>query len=236
MNFSFSFLLTALAAGAKKIPVTLLLSSAPMLSGCVIGLFIALARFFRVPVLAVLFRWTVTIVKGIPIVLILLVFYVWAALLYEPAMRFLGIEAAFRNLNKALIAIAALSVYAIVGLSEAFRGGLASVKKGQFDAAYAAGLNLRQTLLRIVLPQALPAALPMMGNIFIALTKAAALASMVSVIDVMNAAVISANRNYRFLEAYVAAALIYWAICVLIEKIFFMLEKYFARKTGNIHV
>jgi L-cystine transport system permease protein len=235
MNFSFSFLLTALAAGAAKIPVTLLLSAAPMLVGCVIGLFIALSRFFHVPALAFLFRWGVTIVKGIPVVLILLVFYVWTAFFYEPLMRFLGIAAAFRDLNKALIAIAALSLYAIVGLSEAFRGGLNSVRKGQFDAAYAAGLNLRQTLLRIVLPQALPAALPMMGNIFIALTKAAALASMVSVIDVMNAAVISANSNYRFLEAYIAAALIYWMICILIEKVFFALERHFARKTGNVY-
>ncbi|MDR1251048.1 MAG: amino acid ABC transporter permease [Treponema sp.] len=234
MNFSFSFLLTALTAALAKIPVTLLLAAAPMFTGCAIGLFIALVRFFRVPVLAFLFRWGVTIVKGIPVVLILLVFYVWAAVFYEPVMRFFGIPAAFKTLDKALIAMAAFSVYAVVGLSEAFRGGLASVKKGQFDAAFASGLDLRQTLLRIVLPQALPASLPMMGNIFIALTKAAALASMVSVIDVMNAAVISANNNYRFLEAYVAAALIYWMICVIIEKLFFALEKYFAWKTGSI--
>jgi L-cystine transport system permease protein len=235
MNFSFSFLLTALAAGAVKIPVTLFLSAVPMFAGCAAGLFIALARFFRVPALAFLFRWVVTIIKGIPVALILLVFYVWAAIFYEPVMRFFGIAASFKNLNKALIAIAAFSVYAVAGLSEAFRGALASVKKGQFDAAFAAGLNLRQTLLRIVLPQALPATLPMAGNIFIALTKAAALASLVSVIDVMNAALISANNNYRFLEAYIAAALIYWGICVGIEKIFSALEKHFARKTRNVH-
>jgi L-cystine transport system permease protein len=234
MSFSFSFLLTALAAGAQKIPVTLLLSAAPMLSGCVLGLCIALVRFFRVPALAFLFRWVVTIIKGIPVVLILLVFYVWAAFFYEPVMRFFGIQAAFKNLNKVFIAIAALSVYAVAGLSEAFRGGLASVKKGQFDAAYASGLTVRQTLWRVALPQMLPASLPMIGNIFIALTKAAALASMVSVIDVMNAAVISANGNYRFLEAYIAAALIYWAICVGIEKLFSALEKHFARKTRNV--
>jgi L-cystine transport system permease protein len=225
--------MTALAAAAAKIPVTLFLSAAPMLAGCAVGFFVALARFFRVPVLAPLFRWGVAIVKGIPVVLILLVFYVWAAVFYEPVMRFFGIASEFKNLDKALIAIAAFSVYAVAGLSEAFRGGLASVKKGQFDAAFAAGLNLRQTLLRIVLPQSLPAALPMTGNIFIALTKAAALASMVSVIDVMNAALISANSNYRFLEAYVAAALIYWGICIIIEKIFSALEGRFARKTRN---
>jgi L-cystine transport system permease protein len=50
----------------------------------------------------------------------------------------------------------------------------------------------------------------------------------VSVVDVMNAAVIAASTNYRFLEAYVAAALIYWALCVIIERVFIALEKFSA--------
>jgi L-cystine transport system permease protein len=110
-----------------------------------------------------------------------------------------------------------------------FRGALASVKKGQYDAGYAMGLTRAQVLIRIVLPQAIPVSLPMMGNIFISLTKAVSLASMIAVVDVMVAAVVSANSNYRFLEAYVAAAIIYWAICVVIERIFLWLEKI----TGN---
>lgn len=235
MNFSFSFFLTALAAGAEKIPVTLFLSALPMLAGSITGLAAALIRFFRVPVLSFLVRWLVTIIKGVPVVLVLLVFYVWAALFYEPAAALFGIKASFKNLDKTLIAAAALSVYASAGLCEAFRGGLASVRRGQFDAAYASGLNPGQTLRRIVLPQALPAALPMMGNVCIALTKAAALASMVSVIDVMNAALISAGSSYRFLEAYAAAALIYWGICAAIGAVCSALEKYFARKKGNAH-
>jgi L-cystine transport system permease protein len=223
-------MLTALRAAASKIPVTVALAVIPLLIGTAAGLLIALARFFRIRVLAVFFRWLVTVVKGIPVVLLLLVFYVISAGVYDPLMTALGLSFTFKGLNKALIAVAALSVYASIGLSEAFRGALASVKRGQYDAGFAVGLTKIQVLTRIALPQAVPVSLPMMCNILIALTKAAALASMVAVVDVMNAAVIAATGNYRFLEAYTAAALVYWGICLVFERIFSILEKVYARK------
>jgi L-cystine transport system permease protein len=234
VNFSFPFMLVALRAAAEKIPVTLVIASVPLLLGSVFGLLIALARFFRIPAAAFLFRWLVTVFKGIPVVLLLLVFYVTTAMTYDPLMRTLGLPFTFKNLNKIVIAIASLSVYAAIGLSEVFRGALESVRKGQFDAGYAAGLSKLQVLSRIAIPQAFPVSLPMMSNILIGLTKAAALSSMVAVVDVMNAAVISATTNYRFLEAYVAAAIIYWAICFIIERIFFGLEKIFARRIRDV--
>jgi L-cystine transport system permease protein len=223
-------MLVALKVAASKIPVTVSLALISLLIGIVFGLLIALARFFRVRFLAVIFRWLVTIVKGIPVVLLLLVFYVLAATVYDPLMASLGLSFTFRSLNKAIIAVAAFSVYSSIGLSEVFRGALASVRKGQYDAGFAMGLTRVQVLTRIVLPQAFPVSLPMMSNILIALTKAVALASMVAVIDVMSAAVITANSNYRFLEAYVAAAIVYWGICLVIERSFGFLEKTAARK------
>jgi L-cystine transport system permease protein len=229
MNFSFSFMLTALGIAASKIPVTLVLALCPLLIGIVFGLIIALIRFYRVRVLSSLFRALVTIMKGVPVVLLLLVFYLVCAFTYDPFMQSLGLSLTFKTLNKAIIFVAAISVYSSIGLSEVFRGALASVKKGQYDAGYAMGLTKAQVLIRIVLPQALPVSLPMMGNILIALTKAVALASVVAVVDVMNAAVITATSNYRFLEAYVAAAIVYWGICLVIERIFLVLEKI----TGN---
>jgi L-cystine transport system permease protein len=229
MNFSFPFMLTALGAASSKIPVTLVLALCPLAIGIVFGLFIALIRFFHVRVFSSLFRALVTVVKGVPVVLLLLLFYVVCAFTYDPFMRSLGLAFTFKTLNKAIIFVAALSVYSSIGLSEVFRGALSSVKKGQYDAGYAMGLTKAQVLTRIVLPQALPVSLPMMGNILIALTKAVALASVVAVVDVMNAAVITATSNYRFLEAYVAAAIVYWGICLVIERVFLRLEKI----TGN---
>jgi L-cystine transport system permease protein len=226
-------MLIALGAAAAKIPVTIALAIFPLLIGLVLGLLIALARFFNAPALAFLLRWLVTIVKGIPVVLLLLVFYVVSASLYDPLMAALGLPFTFKGLNKGIIAAAALSVYASIGLSEVFRGALASVKKGQYDAGFAVGLTKSQLLRRIVLPQMVPVSLPMVCNILIALTKAAALSSMVAVVDVMNAAVITATGNYRFLEAYVAAAIIYWGICLVIERLFALLERISAGNVGG---
>ncbi|MDR1788453.1 MAG: amino acid ABC transporter permease [Treponema sp.] len=230
MNFSFSFLLTALRAGAAQIPVTLAAALIPLLIALVPGLLIALARFFRVRVLGRLCRWLVTVVKGIPVLLILMVFYLFCALNFDPLMRALGLPFTFRQTDKLWIAAASLSIYAAVGLSEAFRGALESVARGQFDAAYAMGLSPAQTLMRIVLPQALPVSLPIICNILVMLVKAAAIASLVGVIDVMNGAVIAAAGSYRFLEAYAAAALIYWALCFTIERAFRWMESRFARQ------
>jgi L-cystine transport system permease protein len=230
MDFSFSFLFEALRAGASAIPTTLLVAILPLVVGAFLGLLVALARFFSVRGLHHVLRWIVTIIKGIPVVLILLVLYVAMAGIFDPVMQSLGLDFTFRNMHKEIVAMVAFLIYASTALSEAFRGALASVGKGQFEAGYAAGLTRTQLLIRIILPQALPVSLPMVSNITLALIKAVAIASVVSVVDVMTAAVVAASESYRFLEAYVAAAIIYWVICVVIEQAFGIAEKRFNRK------
>ncbi|MDR0883462.1 MAG: ABC transporter permease subunit [Oscillospiraceae bacterium] len=230
MTFDLSFLGTALWTAAAKIPATLALAAVPLALGTLLGLPLALARFFRVPVLGKVIQGAVTLIKGIPVVLMLFVFYVVSADAFDPLMQSLGLSLTFRDFPKSLIALAALSIYAAAALCEVFRGALAAVPPGQFDAAAAAGLTRAQVLRRIVLPQALPVSLPMVSNITIALLKAAAMGSVVAVVDVMNAAVIAANANYRYLEAYVAAALIYWGLCFALEKAFGAGEKVLTRR------
>jgi L-cystine transport system permease protein len=230
MNFSIPFLFEALKAGAAAIPTTLLIAIVPLVIGAMLGLLVALARFFSVRVLSPVLRWIVTIIKGIPVVLILLVLYVAMAGFFDPFMQALGLGFTFRDMHKEIVAMIAFLIYATTALSEAFRGALASVGKGQFDAGYAAGFSRTQLLVRIVLPQALPVSLPMVSNITIALVKAVAIASVVSVMDVMTAAVVAASDSYRFLEAYVAAAIIYWIICVVIERVFSITERRFNLK------
>jgi L-cystine transport system permease protein len=82
----------------------------------------------------------------------------------------------------------------------------------------------------VLLPQAIPVSLPMFSNLLINLIKASALGSMVSVVDVFAAAKITAQQNYRFLEAYIAVAIIYWALSFLIEKGAGFLEERMTRR------
>jgi L-cystine transport system permease protein len=226
----FGFMLTALRSGAARIPATLMLAILPLLIGGVFGMLTALARFYKVRFLAPILKWVVTVVKGIPVVLVLLIFYVMISRYFDPLMARLGLPWTFKYMNKGFVMVLAFSLYATVGLSEAFRAGLTSVRSGQFDAAASIGLTRRQTLFRVVLPQAIPVSLPVIGNILISLTQAGAIGSVVAVIDVMNGAVMTATSNYRFLEAYIAAALIYWALCIAIAWIFKQIERRMSRR------
>jgi L-cystine transport system permease protein len=226
----FWFMLTALRSGIVRIPATLILAILPLIIGGVFGLLFALARFYNVRVLARILKWVVTVVKGIPVILVLLIFYVTIAAYFDPLMAKLGLPWTFKYVNKGFVMVLAFSLYATVGLSEAFRGGLTSVRSGQFDAAASIGLTRTQTLFRVVLPQAIPVSLPIIGNILISLTQAGAIGSVVAVIDVMNGAVMSATSNYRFLEAYIAAALIYWVLCIVIAWIFKQAERRMSRR------
>jgi len=230
VDFDFKFLLQALYGAVKGIPVTLEIALLPVLYGTLIGIPIALLRFFGVKVVSPVFKWAVTAIRGIPVILLLLVFYLTIAGTYDKLMEVLRLPFTFKNLNKVSIVIAALTFAATAYLSEIYRGSLASIRKGQFDAASSVGMTKVQALYRVVIPQAIPVALPMLSNVVIGMLKAAALASFVSVVDVLNGALIEATVNYKYFEAYVAAALVYWAMAVIIERIFIVVEKRTGRK------
>jgi L-cystine transport system permease protein len=78
----------------------------------------------------------------------------------------------------------------------------------------------------VVLPQAFPFAVPVLCNNFIGLIKGSSIVYLITVVDVMNGALTSAQINYRFLEAYIAAAIIYWVMCLTVERVSVILEKH----------
>jgi L-cystine transport system permease protein len=225
MNFDFFFMLEALLGAVERIPITLYIATVSVFVGLVFGLLIALLRFYEVKVIAPLLKWVITLTKGIPVILLLLVFYIIMVTTYNDVMASLGLQYVFRDFNTAYIAIAALSVMASTGMSEAFRGSLSAVDRSQFDAAYAMGLTKRQTIVRIILPQMVPVSIPIVGNLYIGMLKGAALASTVSVVDVLDGAISKARINYRYFEAYTAAGLVFWGLAVIIERIFYTIER-----------
>lgn len=79
------------------------------------------------------------------------------------------------------------------------------------------GMTNFQTMRRVILPQALLVALPILGNTLIGLLKNTSLAFTVAVQDIMGAAKVASGRNLRYFEVYIAAALVYWGVCLVIE-------------------
>ena len=230
MSFKFEVMIQSLQVASQYIGTTLFMAITAIIIGVILGLGIALIRLYLIKGLSQFFQVVVTLLKGIPMVLIILALYLIASKQFDVWSESMNWSLRFRDFNMVWIAISALSLLATINSSEIFRGAFAAIKKGQFDAAKSMGMTNLQTIRRVLLPQAIPISLPMFSNLLISLIKASSLASMVSVVDVFAAAKITAQQNYRFLEAYVAVAVIYWGISLVIEKGAQMLEQRMTRK------
>lgn len=110
-------------------------------------------------------------------------------------------------------------------MSEVIRAGLLAVNRGQLEAAYSIGMTTPQALRRIVFPQALGASLPNLSNSVIGMLHGSTLAFAVSVVEINAKAQIVASTNWKFFEAYLAAAVIFWGLTLLIERLTAVIEK-----------
>ena len=223
-QFDVSFLIFEIGIAIKYIPVVLLLSVVPLIIGLLLGTGIALIRLFKIHPFDKMFTVFVIFLRGVPLVLQLTILYLAVSLSIDSFSQTLGLHLTSKDLSYTLIAVVGLSINATVYLSEVMRTALQSVPAGQYEAAYSVGMTSGQMLRRIIIPQALPVAIPLIGSNFIGLIKGSAIASLISVVEIINATLYEASGNYKFLEAYVAAAIIYWLLCILVERLVAFLE------------
>ena len=109
-------------------------------------------------------------------------------------------------------------------LSEAFRAGLGTVPKGQYEAAVVSGLSNFQSYRRIIIPQAITALLPVLCTNITSLIKMTSLSFSMAVFDVTAIAKVEASLNLSFIEAYLDITVIYVILCVIVELIFKLIE------------
>ena len=215
MNFQLNFFLQCLAASVSKIPTSLGIAFVTLCAGLLIGTPIALSRVFRVPLLSQFFTIAVAVIKAVPVNLLILMASLWFNGNFNLIAKSLGLSLTVADVNKIWVAIGALSVAAVALISESVRGALLSVSEGQYEAGYAVGLTGFQTFRRIIMPQAFVVLVPaLIGNIN-SLIKISALVILVGVQDILNAGLKVASIYYCYLEAYTAAALIYWIISII---------------------
>ena len=114
-------------------------------------------------------------------------------------------------------------------MTEIFRAGIQAVPQGQREAAMALGISDRRIMGKIVLPQAIRIVTPAIGNEFIAMIKDSALVSWIGVQELLWRARIEGSANFRSLEMYLTAALIYWILTMVLSLAQDRLEKRMAR-------
>ncbi len=107
-----------------------------------------------------------------------------------------------------------LGVHYAAYTSEVYRAGIESVPRGQWEASTALGLGPRHTWLRIVLPQALPAVIPALGNYLISMFKDAPLLSAIAVVELLQEGKIICSRSFQCLEPYTIVGLLFLLVSV----------------------
>jgi polar amino acid transport system permease protein len=190
---------------AKGISETLRISALSIMLAMALALLAALGRLSTIPPVYALSTFYVSLIRGTPLYLQIFFFFL--------ALPQLGII-----LTGLWAGVLALGLNYGAYMSEIFRAGLASVGKGQREAAIALGMTPRQTMQRIVLPQALRFAIPPIGNDFIAMTKDSALVAATGFVhEIMWRATRVGRAQFHNLEALIMAAIFYWIMTLALS-------------------
>ncbi|MFJ5762440.1 amino acid ABC transporter permease [Neobacillus sp. NPDC093182] len=225
MTIDIPFIWAAFKEIIKALPITLILTLVPLLAGFLIGIGVALIRIYKVKYIYRIANGYVSFFRGTPIIMhIMVIYFGFPLLLDQISLKFdLGIQT--NKIPIILFVLIALTLAAGSYLSEIIRSGILSVSNGQMEAAYSVGMTKFQAMIRIILPQALAQSIPNFTNIFVGFLHTSSIAFLVSQKEVTGAANIVASVNLKFLEAFIAAGIIYWGITILVEGISFLLEK-----------
>lgn len=215
MNFDIRYMIEIIPELLKYVPITLYISITAMIIAIVIGVGLALILVNRVPVLLQLAKVYISFFRGTPPLVQLLMIYFGLPQIFP----------VFNTISAVTAAIIAFSLNISAYLAEVFRAALESVDKGQLEAAYTVGMSYSQAMKGIVLPQAVRNAIPATGNNFIGLLKNSSLAFTIGVTELLAQGKLLASSTLKFFEAYLAVALIYWALTAIYSRLQAWYEK-----------
>ena len=193
---------------------TLILTCISVALGTLLGALVALLRMSKSRIIRFLVSLYIEVIRGTPILLQLYIFY----FVLPNVLTFL-------KLSQFMWVSIALCVNSAAYVSEVIRSGIQAVDKGQAEAARSLGLSERQTMSRIILPQAIRNILPALGNEFIMMLKETSLASTFFLGDMMTSYQIVKGATYLTLEPLTIIAIIYLCITYPLSKIVERFEK-----------
>ena len=166
--------------------------------GFLLGIFIGLGRLAPQPWIRIPATLYVEFFRGVPLVMV--IFWMWFVV--PIVLR--------RPIPEFWVALTAFVVFEAAYLGEIVRAGVQSVPRGQVEAATAVGLTGTQTMMFVILPQALKNMIPSLVTQFIVLFKDTSLASIIGFMDLTKAAQVVNNREVRPFALYLFIAVVYW--------------------------
>ncbi len=211
--------LRALPLLKLAILTTLALGFLSFAFGSVVGLAIALARISSVRALRALAFAYVSVFRGTPLLLQLLVIYF--------GLPYYGVV-----LSPFAAATLALTLFVAAYLSEDFRVGLLAVEKGQWEAAVSLGMGYWKMQQRVILPQGLRIAVPSVSSRLIGLMKDTSLASTITVVEMTRVANQVGAATFRYMDMFLIVGAVYWISSQTLTIVQTWLETVLVRRYG----
>lgn len=193
---------------------TLLLTCIAVSLGAVLGAVVAILKMSKFKIVRFLISIYIEIIRGTPILLQLYVFY-FALPELLPML----------DMSPFMWVAIALCINSSAYVSEVFRSGIQAVDKGQTEAARSLGLSASQTMMKIILPQAIRNILPALGNEFIMILKETSLASTFFLGDLMTSYLKVKGVTYLGFECLIIVGVIYFCLTFPLSKLVGWFEK-----------
>ncbi len=197
---------------------TVLIAVLGLIIGFLIGVFITTLKLLasnKIPMKIIrgICELYITVLRGTPLLVQLLLCHFALFPLFKINVSYVAEAVIIYGINS--------SAY----LAEAVRGGINSVDKGQNEAGRALGFSFSQTMIKIVLPQAIRNILPTLGNEFIALIKETSVANLIAVTDLTRSFTAIAESTYDYFIPYIVLALIYLILVLFITLLIKLCER-----------
>jgi len=223
----------------RGLVMTVVLTILCMTFGALLGLFLAVLRVSPLRPVRILAGAYITFFRGTP-VLVQLIFWFNIAALYPN----LAIGIPFTDVSQDIDVnrLISATTAAVVGLSlnqaayqaEIFRGGFASVDKGQIEAADSLGMSRGTKLRRIIVPQSMPTIVPATGNQFIGMFKETSLVSVLGVGELLMSVQLIYARTYQTIPLLIVACVWYLFMTLLLSYPQSQIEKKFSRTRARV--
>ena len=215
MNLDFGFLDASVVSSfiLNGLYFSLQLTAIAMVGGIALGTVLALMRLSGKAWLVLPASAYVTVLRSIPLVMVILWFFLLIPLLIG------------RPMGAELSAIITFTLFEAAYYSEIMRAGIQSVPRGQVHAAYAVGMNYAQTMQLVVLPQAFRNMLPVLMTQTIILFQDTSLVYAIGAYDLLKGFEIAGKNFNRPVETYLVAALVYFVICFSLSMAVRQLQK-----------
>lgn len=236
MKIEWNYIWGAVLEISKYIPVTFRLTVGALFFAIPVSLLFAFASIKKIPVLYQISKVCLSVLRGTPAILQLFIFYTILPKLLANLFEDLGLGINVYGIDNSWYAYITLAITIITYLTEAFRSSIEGIGKGQYEAAVSVGMTELQAYKRIILPQALVVAIPMLGNTLVKLVKNTSLAFALSVVEVTGATKILAAKNLRYFESYLALMFVYLIVIGILELIILFVESRIRKKQKPLGV